>query len=223
MMELYPEVVMVNDTPRSYYVSIYNYPLIFSIRDLKTSRVGYLIAVQGTITRTTQTRPELELASFKCLECGTIVPHIPQQFKYTQPTICPMERCGNKTSFLVLPEESRFNDWQQIRMQENSSDIPAGSMPRTLSIILRNDLVEVVKPGDKVVVTGTLVVVPDVYSTVKGGVTSVQERGRLDHGDGVIGLHELGVRDLCYRLCVVASHIRKCNEDTVQEGEQRYT
>lgn len=114
MQDQYPESSILNDVPRPYYVSIYNYPLVFSIRDLKTTRVGYLIAVQGTITRTTQARPEQLLANFRCLECNTKIQNIPQQFKYTQPTICPTEHCGNKTTFLVQPEESEFNDWQQV-------------------------------------------------------------------------------------------------------------
>lgn len=40
--------------------------------------------------------------------------------------------------------------------------VPAGSLPRTMEVILRNDQVESVRPGDKAVFTGMLVVVPDV-------------------------------------------------------------
>ena len=42
------------------------------------------------------------------------------------------------------------------------SQVPAGSLPRTIEVILRNDQVETVRPGDKAVFTGMLVVVPDV-------------------------------------------------------------
>ena len=40
--------------------------------------------------------------------------------------------------------------------------VPAGSLPRTMEVILRNDQVETVRPGDKACFTGMLVVVPDV-------------------------------------------------------------
>lgn len=43
-----------------------------------------------------------------------------------------------------------------------SPQVPAGSLPRTMEVILRNDQVETVRPGDKAVFTGMLVVVPDV-------------------------------------------------------------
>ena len=42
------------------------------------------------------------------------------------------------------------------------AQVPAGSLPRTMEVILRNDQVESVRPGDKAVFTGMLVVVPDV-------------------------------------------------------------
>ena len=58
--------------------------------------------------------------------------------------------------------QSIFVDWQKVRMQEVSSDIPAGSMPRSIDVIMRGDIVDMAKPGDKSIFTGTLVVVPDI-------------------------------------------------------------
>ena len=37
----------------------------------------------------------------------------------------------------------------QSRTQENASEIPAGSMPRSLDVILRHEIVEKAKAGDK--------------------------------------------------------------------------
>ena len=60
-------------------------------------------------------------------------------------------------------------DWQKVRLQELSSDIPAGSMPRSIDVILRGDMVDEAKPGDKSIFTGTLVVVPDIVQLMKPG------------------------------------------------------
>lgn len=46
-------------------------------------------------------------------------------------------------------------------MQENADEIPAGSMPRCVDVICRNEVVERAKAGDKVILTGTVAVVPD--------------------------------------------------------------
>lgn len=40
--------------------------------------------------------------------------------------------------------------------------VPAGSLPRTMEVILRNDIVEHARAGDETNFTGTLLVVPDV-------------------------------------------------------------
>ena len=50
-----------------------------------------------------------------------------------------------------------------------SSDIPAGSMPRSIDIIMRGDIVDTAKPGDRSIFTGTLVVVPDIIQLLKPG------------------------------------------------------
>ncbi len=39
-----------------------------------------------------------------------------------------------------VQEESRFVDWQRVRVQENSTEIPAGSMPRSMDVILRHEV-----------------------------------------------------------------------------------
>lgn len=51
---------------------------------------------QGTVTRTSEVRPELFLATFRCLDCGTIARNVEQQFKFTQPLICKGNACGNR-------------------------------------------------------------------------------------------------------------------------------
>ena len=42
-------------------------------------------------------------------------------------------------------------------------------MPRSIDVILRNELCEKVKPGDKANFVGTLLVVPDVVAMSKVG------------------------------------------------------
>lgn len=60
----------------------------------------------------------------------------------------------NKNKWQLSVEQSEFADWQRVRVQENPSEIPSGSMPRSIDVILRNDAVEKAKPGDKAIFTG---------------------------------------------------------------------
>ena len=62
-----------------------------------------------------------------------------------------------------------YIDWQKVRLQELSTDIPPGSMPRSIDVILRGDTVDMAKPGDRTVFSGTLIVVPDIVQLMKPG------------------------------------------------------
>jgi DNA replicative helicase MCM subunit Mcm2 (Cdc46/Mcm family) len=46
--------------------------------------------------------------------------------------------------------------------QENTSDIPSGAMPRTIDVILRGDVVDKARAGDRCLFTGCLIVIPDI-------------------------------------------------------------
>ena len=50
----------------------------------------------GTVTRTSEVRPELFMGCFRCLECSAVVRNVEQQFKYTEPLMCPSAGCHNK-------------------------------------------------------------------------------------------------------------------------------
>lgn len=75
----------------------------------------------------------------------------------------------NHNQWELTQSNSIFLDWQKVRLQELSSDIPAGSMPRSIDVILRGDIVDEAKPGDRTVFTGSLVVVPDIVQLLKVG------------------------------------------------------
>lgn len=205
------------------YVSIFNFEEC-KLRDLKTEKIGQLVAFSGTVTRSTEVRPELLRGTFHCLDCRTTVPNVEQQFKFTEPTACLNAQCANRTNWELDRYASTFVDWQRIRVQENASDIPAGSMPRTFEVILRNEIVEKAKPGDKVVFTGTLIVIPDVGQLTSGSVERVRGGpSRRSEYQGVGGLRSLGVRDLTYKMsflaCAVQSMTRAASEASDSEGK----
>jgi DNA replication licensing factor MCM6 len=68
----------------SFRPGFYNLPAESTIRDLKTGRIGQLMSIKGTVTRTSAVRPELASGTFRCLDCRTICANIVQQFKYTE-------------------------------------------------------------------------------------------------------------------------------------------
>ena len=83
--------------------------------------------------------------------------------------MCANNQCANKEDWDLITKDSIMVDWQKVKLQEYSSDIPAGSMPRSIDIILRGETVDSSKPGDRAIFTGMLVVVPDIVQMYKPG------------------------------------------------------
>jgi len=50
---------------------------------MKTNTIGRLTSIYGTVTRTTEVRPELLVGTFLCKDCNTTVSDVEQQFKFT--------------------------------------------------------------------------------------------------------------------------------------------
>ena len=66
---------------------------VLGLRDLRCDRLGRLVSVRATITRTSEVRPELTVGVFKCTTCGSYSRPIQQQFKYTEPKKCLRSNC----------------------------------------------------------------------------------------------------------------------------------
>ena len=203
-----------NAQDTTYFIAMHNIPSTVSIRRLKTDLIGSLSSVTATVTRTSDVRPELLVASFRCNKCGLLADKIPQQYHYTRPTLCRNPRCKNKSpqQFTLETKQSEFVDWQKLRVQENSNQIPPGSMPRSMDVVVRNEMVERCKAGDKCVFVGTLVVLPDGSALARAGEAPQSVKSRPSDaatggGGGVSGLQALGVRELTYRTCFVATSV----------------
>ena len=97
-------------------LSIFNLPSIGKIRDLKTGSLGKIMSIQGTVTRTTEVKPELFVGTFKCKLCNATVGPIEQQYKYTEPLRCSNTQCQNMVQWELIMSQSIFVDWQKIRV-----------------------------------------------------------------------------------------------------------
>lgn len=211
--------------PRDFWVSIYGMSVVHRLRELTTQKVGQLLSISGTVTRTSEVRPELFVGTFRCTQCNGIVRNVEQQFRYIEPTICPTVMCSSRNCWTLLPDQSVFVNWQKVRIQENASEIPPGCMPRCIDVIARNDMVERAKAGDKCTFTGTLIVVPDVGQLALPGNridSSSDAPGRRNNAnglaDGVTGVKALGVRELTYKLAFLACMVQPSHRSSNVSG-----
>ncbi|XP_071399072.1 DNA replication licensing factor MCM6 isoform X2 [Centroberyx affinis] len=201
---------------KEFYVAIQDLPTRHKIRELSSLRIGTLVRISGQVVRTHPVHPELVSGCFLCMDCQGVIKDVAQQFKYCPPTICRNPVCNNRSRFHLDTHKSKFIDFQKVRIQETQAELPRGSIPRSLEIILRAEAVETAQAGDRCDFTGTLIVVPDVSQLSTPGVRAetgsrVAGGGQGFETEGLRGLKALGVRELSYRLAFLACSVAPTN------------
>ena len=124
------------------------------LRRIGAEHIGRFVMVNGIIVRATAVLPLLIRSAFRCTSCGeTILLEQTDQF-LRMPSECPS--CNRRRGFELVPKESVFIDSQRITIQERPEELPPGQLPRQVNIELRDDIVDIARPGDRVSLTGYL-------------------------------------------------------------------
>ncbi len=136
-----------------------NLPEQIPLRGIRAIHINKLISLEGIVTRVTPVKQLLTHAVFRCKSCGEtiIVPQKGRGLEY--PEACPVcSTNGKKRSqgFEFIPEESKYIDWQKLVLQEKPEELPPGQLPRSIEVVVTEDLVDVARPGDRAIITGIL-------------------------------------------------------------------
>ena len=127
---------------------------IIPLKTLLSKYIGTFVAADGIVRKTDEIRPRIETGVFECRGCMRL--HEVEQTSANhiiEPSLC--SECGGR-SFRLLQEESKYVDTQTARMQEPLENLSGGTEPKQMLMILEDDLVDKLNPGDKVRITGTL-------------------------------------------------------------------
>ncbi|MDD1774087.1 MAG: minichromosome maintenance protein MCM [Methanobacterium sp.] len=128
------------------------------LRFLRSKYIGKFVAVDGIVRKTDEIRPRILNATFECRSCMRLH-EIPQRTSLiSEPAIC--QECGGR-SFRILQDESEFMDTQTTKLQEPLENLSGGEQPRQILVVLEDDLVDELTPGDIVRITGQLKTVRD--------------------------------------------------------------
>ena len=129
----------------------------------KTGDVGRLVTFIGTVTRTGAMKMVVTQKLYTCNKCNAPVRQFYDKSQYNlidKPFKCPGDRqeSCNSTKFTECEANTDnaddCKDYQEIRIQEQVSKLTIGTVPRSITVILEDDLVDSVKPGDDVIVNG---------------------------------------------------------------------
>ncbi len=139
-----------------------------ALRKIGAEHIKKIALVDGIVVRTTQVKPTIVSAVFRCRKCLEIT-ILDQEGELIHGPGSHCQFCKQSTSFELLQEQSKFKNTQEARIQERPEDLPPGQLPRYLEVRLEDDLVDSARPGDRVSVT----------SIVRAEKQTVGERGRL--------------------------------------------
>ena len=79
--------------------------------------------------------------------------------------ICPC--CKNNGPYKIDSKETIYSSYQRITIQDHPSIITPGIYPKSKEIILTNDLVNMVKPGDEIEIIGIYKSIYDINSNLR--------------------------------------------------------
>ncbi|XP_053469833.1 DNA helicase MCM9 [Ictalurus furcatus] len=129
----------------------------------KARDVGHFLSVTGTVIRTSVTKVLEYQRDYMCNKCRhvfSVQADFEQYYSFTPPSRCPSEdECGS-FRFTCLAERdappSSCRDYQEIKIQEQVQRLCVGSIPRSMLVILEDDLVDGCKSGDDITVYGVV-------------------------------------------------------------------
>ncbi|ETP08657.1 hypothetical protein F441_15406 [Phytophthora nicotianae CJ01A1] len=144
-----------------------------AISAIRSNDVKQLIQIAGTVVRTGMIKMQEMEREYQCCNarCGHrfLVKSDPEQGNVLEiPKVCPSDSTGDTSSGGKKPckstqfmpvggaDSSVVSDHQVIKIQEQASKLGVGSIPRSILVVLEDDLVDSVKAGDQVVVVGIL-------------------------------------------------------------------
>ncbi|XP_006879059.1 PREDICTED: DNA helicase MCM9 [Elephantulus edwardii] len=129
----------------------------------KTKDVGHFLSVTGTVIRTSLVKVlefERDYMCNKCKHVFVVKADFEQYYTFCRPSSCPsLENCDS-SKFSCLSDLSsspaRCRDYQEIKIQEQVQRLSVGSIPRSMKVILEDDLVDSCKSGDDLTIYGVV-------------------------------------------------------------------
>ncbi|GAA5977457.1 hypothetical protein JCM11641_000969 [Rhodosporidiobolus odoratus] len=131
-----------------------------NMRELNPQDIDKIVCIKGLVIRATPIIPDMKLAFFRCLSCSHTLTVEIDRGKIAEPDRCPRDVCNVQGSMVLVHNRCEFADRQIVRLQETPDAVPDGQTPHTVSLGLYDELVDTVKPGDRVTITGIFRSVP---------------------------------------------------------------
>ena len=140
-----------------------------AVRQIRGAQIGKLLTVRAIVTRISDVKPSIQVDAYACDVCGAEVFQEITGRQYMPLTFCTSKVCvTNKTRAPLYPQvrASKFVAFQEVKIQEMTDQVPAGHIPRSMTVHLYGRLTRQLSPGDIVDVGGIFLPLP--YTGFRG-------------------------------------------------------
>jgi len=134
---------------------IANFPAERSLRQINSEVITKMISVSGMVVRSSEVKPLAKEVTYKCLDKHISIFTLLDGMNLNTSVKCQTPNCKH-TNLAIVPEESKFIDFQIVRLQELPEDLPPGQLPHYVNVSMKQDLVDYARPGDRIVLTGVV-------------------------------------------------------------------
>ena len=134
---------------------IANFPLHRSLRQINSETIGRITSVSGMVVRASEIKPLARELVYRCPDNHKTTVVQAQGMAVNVPAVCANPDCKHR-NLEMNPKESRFIDFQILRLQELPEDLPPGQIPHYIDVSIKQDLVDNARPGDRVILTGVV-------------------------------------------------------------------
>eukprot|EP00501_MAST-03F_sp_TOSAG23-6_P002605 GSMAST32.ASY1.ANO1.2746.1 assembled CDS len=117
---------------------------VVAIREVGARQIGRLVQVRGMITRVTDVKPLMSVATYTCdvLKARKFMP------------------LSDRGKLFMQTRGSKFVKFQTAKMQELPDQVPIGHIPRSMTVHLCGELTRSAMPGDQLTVSGMFLPTP---------------------------------------------------------------
>jgi len=146
---------------------------VLPLREIKAPVVGSLVSMDCVVTRVGPVQPRMEIASYQCEVCQAHIWQVIGDDQFMPVSECPTPACKTNRvagKIQLNHRTSKLVANQEVRVQEPARDVPMGSVPRSMSIVLKGDMCHALRPGEAVTVSGVFLPIKHTgFSKIKRG------------------------------------------------------
>lgn len=166
-MTLAEDVLISKPNSHVRFSNLPHVPAYFRTSIPTSDDVGKLVSISATVTRSGAASMVVESHVYQCCKCrGTfsVTAHVDRNCQAVPPVVCLADveaGCrSNKFKPVVEDPTNQSNrplrSYQELKVQEQVNKLSLGTIPRSILVVMQDDLVDAAKPGDDVLITGVV-------------------------------------------------------------------